>query len=115
MQYMYCNTKCRLCSPLAKGYVPPCICHQIDVGLYCHQKDVGPCSYMVLVLSFFTRCNDDFLVRNNLSLSLNLTSDDFMNTSGTHSYLIKNGTSFSNYVNGTSLQTTVDPATEFWR
>ena len=23
---LYCNTKCRLCIHLAKGYIPPCIC-----------------------------------------------------------------------------------------
>ena len=36
---LYCNTKCSLCSPLAKGYVPPCTCifRTIEVIL---QKDV---------------------------------------------------------------------------
>ena len=37
---LYRNTKCRLCSPLAKGYVPPCICgHTSAEYSYIHKPD----------------------------------------------------------------------------
>ena len=50
---LYCKTKCSLCSPLAKGYVPPCTCRYLHNIIIVTIADFMTVNYKINIINDF--------------------------------------------------------------